>query len=134
MLKRELYLEYVSGRIVAHPSGVGFFLHRQTMPGRVKTLGPEGLSYKNLINFDRWPAQRAANRVEPRSHRLGHLVQALRRGRRLALRRHGLSGVSAQPDARINLNLAEHRHTVFDRGLRAFTVPENIHGLPAMRT
>ena len=45
----------------------------------------------------------------------------------------GPEPVAAKANPRIYFNFAEDRHAIFNRGFRAFAVPENVHGLSAMR-
>src|SRR6266700_5642866 len=70
---------------------------------------------------------------EARSDGARDAVKALCAGSVFAERGHGLAGVAANANARIDFNFAEHGYAISDGGFRAFTVAKNVHRLPAMR-
>src|SRR5215469_9548619 len=102
------------------------------LPMRLESQ-PKAAPITASINLYFWSARTCGNFLETRAHRPGHAIQTLGRRRGFSLCRHRHSRIAAEPDPWVNFDFAEHRHAILDRCLRAFAVPENIHGFAAVR-
>src|SRR5713101_5391996 len=70
---------------------------------------------------------------EARSDGAREAVKALCAGSVFAERGHGLAGVAANANARIDFNFAENGYAIGDGGFRAFAVAEDVNRLAAVR-
>src|SRR2546427_10514850 len=83
---------------------------------------PREKKRKVSIDLNRRAASGPRHFRQARGNSARDIVQTLSTSALFAERRHGLPGVATDSNARINFNLAEHRHAISDRGLRALAV------------
>src|SRR6516162_1368129 len=102
----------------------------------MKECSPRKREQKNRpaasVDLDFWSAPSCGHFLEPCGDRFRYAIQALCRWRRLTLRGYRLPAVATETNARVDLDLPEHGYAVLHRGLGAFTVAEDVHGLAAV--
>src|ERR1700730_5259909 len=92
-----------------------------------------GKKSRLLIDLHRRAHRRSTDFREPRGHCSRHAKKALGPRAIFAERCHGLAGIAANTNARVNLNFAQHGHAILLGGLRALAVAKNIYRLATMR-